>query len=63
LFKGEKKIIQTKVFCILFIRDALATRLYSVRMMEQFISHRKILYELTEFDENTVKIYTVRFIF
>ncbi len=32
-------------------------------MMEQFISHRKILYELTEFDENTVKLYTVCFIF
>ncbi|CAF3988061.1 unnamed protein product, partial [Rotaria sp. Silwood2] len=42
----------------LVLRDALATRLYSIRMMEQFISHRQIVYELTEFDENTVKLYT-----
>ncbi len=42
-----------------FNRDALATRLYSVRMMEQFISNRKIAYELTEFDEKTVNLYMV----
>ncbi|CAF0991173.1 unnamed protein product [Rotaria sordida] len=42
----------------LVLRDTLATRLYSVRMMEQFISHRQIVCELTEFDENTVKLYT-----
>ncbi|CAF1309834.1 unnamed protein product [Rotaria magnacalcarata] len=41
----------------LVLRDALATRLYSVRMMEQFISHRKIAYELTEFDEKIVNLY------
>ncbi|CAF3368040.1 unnamed protein product [Rotaria sp. Silwood1] len=41
----------------LVLRDALATRLYSVRMMEQFISNRKIAYELTEFDEKTVNLY------
>lgn len=40
-------------------RDALATRLYSTRMMEQFISHRKVIDELMEFDENTIKLYTV----
>jgi hypothetical protein len=49
------------MFAVLFNRDALATRLYSVRMMEQFISHRKIISELTEFDENTLKLYRVRF--
>ncbi|CAF5208683.1 unnamed protein product, partial [Rotaria magnacalcarata] len=42
----------------LVLRDALATRLYSVRMMEQFVSHRQIVDELMEFDENTLKIYT-----
>ncbi|CAF0813449.1 unnamed protein product, partial [Rotaria sordida] len=41
----------------LVLRDALATRLYSVRIMEQFISNRKIAYELTEFDEKTVNLY------
>lgn len=40
-------------------RDALATRLYSVRMMEQFVSNRKMAYELTEFDEKTVNLYMV----
>ncbi|CAF0976170.1 unnamed protein product [Rotaria sp. Silwood1] len=42
----------------LVLRDALATRLYSVRMMEQFISHRQIVNELAVFDENTIKLYT-----
>ncbi|CAM4894465.1 unnamed protein product [Rotaria socialis] len=42
----------------LVLRDALATRLYSIRMMEQFVSHRKIVDELMEFDENTLKLYT-----
>ncbi len=46
-------------YLIYFNRDALATRLYSVRMMEQFISNRKIAYELTEFDEKTVNLYMV----
>lgn len=43
----------------LLCRDALATRLYGVRMMEEFISHRQIIKELAEFDENTVKLYAV----
>ncbi|CAF3618054.1 unnamed protein product, partial [Adineta steineri] len=42
----------------LVLRDALATRLYSVRMMEQFMSQREITHELMEFDENTIKLYT-----
>ncbi|CAF3751451.1 unnamed protein product [Adineta steineri] len=41
----------------LVLRDALATRLYSVRMMEQFISNRKIAYELADFDENIINLY------
>ncbi|UJR28200.1 hypothetical protein I4U23_009451 [Adineta vaga] len=41
----------------LVLRDALATRLYSVRMMEQFISNRKIAYELADFDEKIVNLY------
>ncbi|UJR21263.1 hypothetical protein I4U23_024358 [Adineta vaga] len=42
----------------LILRDALATRLYSIRMMEHFVSHRLLIAELTEFDENTNKLYT-----
>ena len=41
-------------------RDALATRLYTVRMMEQFMSYRQIAAELAEFDEKTVTLYMVR---
>jgi hypothetical protein len=37
----------------------LATRLYSIRMMEQFISNRKMSDELKEFDEKIVHLYTV----
>jgi hypothetical protein len=40
-------------------RDALATRLYTVRMMEQFMSNRQIASELAEFDEKTVTLYMV----
>lgn len=41
-------------------RDALATRLYSVRMMEQFISNRQIADELADFDEKIVNLYMVK---
>ncbi|CAF1182929.1 unnamed protein product [Adineta ricciae] len=41
----------------LVLRDALATRLYSVRMMEQFISNRQIADELADFDEKIVNLY------
>lgn len=40
-------------------RDALATRLYIFRMMENFISPRKIASELTEFDGKTETLYMV----
>ena len=43
----------------IFFRDALASRLYTIRMMEQFISHRQLIDELVDFDENIVKLYTV----
>ena len=41
----------------LVLRDALAIRLYSVRMMKQFISNRKLADELTEFDDKTAELY------
>ena len=43
-------------------RDALATRLYTVRMLEQFMPHQHIEAELVEFDECTLQLYTVSFL-
>jgi len=40
-------------------RDALAIRLYSVRMLNQFISTRKLADELADFDEKTADLYMV----
>ena len=47
------------IYFVSYLRDALAIRLYSVRMMEQFISYSKIIDDLKDFDDNTLKIYKV----
>ena len=46
-------------FLFLFSRDALAIRLYCLRMLEQFLPYQTVVDELREFDDYTLELYHV----